>query len=101
MARLWSRKSPEGREFEAVLFHPMTGNVSLSTQQRIGTFFELRKTKAAKGEGRAPPFISGAQDTVGLWHSMRPSAIRLWGTFTFIFYLLPRTTKHLKDAIRI
>ena len=38
---------------------------SLSTQQ-MGTFFELGKDKAAKGHGRAPPFISCAQDTVGL-----------------------------------
>ena len=29
-------------------------------------FFELGKDKAAKGEGWAPPFISSAQDTVGL-----------------------------------
>ena len=39
---------------------------SLSTQQEMGTFFELGKDKAAKGEGRAPPYISCAQDTVGL-----------------------------------
>ena len=32
----------------------------------MGTFFELGKDKAAKGEGWAPPFISCAQDTVGL-----------------------------------
>ena len=32
----------------------------------MGTFFELGKAKAAKGEGWAPPFISCAQDTVGL-----------------------------------
>ena len=66
VARLWSRKSPEGREFEAVLFHPMTGNVSLSLRSELVPFCELGKTKAAKGEGRAPPFISGAQDTMGL-----------------------------------
>ena len=40
--------------------------LSLSTQQKMGTFFELGKAKAAKGEGWAPPFISCAQDTVGL-----------------------------------
>ena len=39
---------------------------SLSTPQKMGTFFELGKDKAAKGEGWAPPFISCAQDTVGL-----------------------------------
>ena len=43
-----------------------TGKLSLSTQQKMGTFFELGKDKAAKGEGWAPPFISCAQDTVGL-----------------------------------
>ena len=32
----------------------------------MGTFFELGKDKAAKGEGWAPPFISCVQDTVGL-----------------------------------
>ena len=29
----------------------------------MGTFFELGKDKAAKGEGWAPPFISCAQDS--------------------------------------
>ena len=37
---------------------------SLSTQQEMGTFFELVKDKAARGEGWAPPFTSCAQDTV-------------------------------------
>ena len=64
-ARLWCRKSPY-REFEARLRHAATGKLSLSTQQKMGTFFELGKDKAAKGEGWAPPFISCAQDTVGL-----------------------------------
>ena len=53
-------------EFEARLRHAATGKLSLSTQQKMGTFFELGKDKAAKGEGWAPPFISCAQDTVGL-----------------------------------
>ena len=35
-----------------------------------------------KGEGWAPPFISCAQDTVGLTPTA-PMAIRLWETFTF------------------
>ena len=39
---------------------------TLSVDQAVnGTFFELGKDKAAKGEGWAPPF-SCAQDTVGL-----------------------------------
>ena len=48
------------------LRHAATGKLSLSTQQKMGTFFELGKAKVAKGEGWAPPFISCAQDTVGL-----------------------------------
>ena len=63
--RLWCGKSPY-REFEARLRHAATGKLSLSTQQKMGTFFELGKDKAAKGEGWAPPFISCAQDTVVL-----------------------------------
>ena len=38
----------------------------LSAQPLHGYFFESGKDKAAKGEGWAPPFISCAQDTVGL-----------------------------------
>ena len=53
-------------EFVARLRHAATGKVSLSTQQKMGTFFELGKDKAAKGEGWALPFISCVQDTVGL-----------------------------------
>ena len=54
------------REFEVRLRHAATGKLSLSTQQKMGTFFELGKDMAAKGEGWAPPFNSCAQDTVGL-----------------------------------
>ena len=54
-------------EFETGLCHAETGKLSLSTQQYMGTFFELGKDKAAKGEGWAPPFISCAPDTVGLY----------------------------------
>ena len=32
----------------------------------MGTFFELGKDNAAKGEGWAPPFINCAQDKVEL-----------------------------------
>ena len=49
-------------EFEAGLRRKL----SLSTQQKMGTFFELGKDKAAKGEECAMPSISCAQDTVGL-----------------------------------
>ena len=62
------QKVAVSREFEARLRHAATGKLSLSTQQKMGTcfFFELGKDKAAKGEGWALPFISCAQDTVGL-----------------------------------
>ena len=53
-------------EFEARLRHAATGKLSLSTQQKMGIFFELRKENAAEGEEWAPPFFSCAQDTVGL-----------------------------------
>ena len=49
----------------------------------MGTFFELGKAEAAKGEEWAPPFISCAQDTVGLLTPTAPKAIKKWETFTF------------------
>ena len=51
---------------EAGLRHATTGKLSRSAQQKMGTFFELRRDKAVKGEGLAQPFISCAEDTVGL-----------------------------------
>ena len=54
------------REFKAGLRHATTGKSYLSTQQKMDTFFESGKDKGAKGEGWTPPFISCAQDTVGL-----------------------------------
>ena len=60
------QKVAVSREFEARLRHAATGKLSLSTQQKMCTFFELGKDKAAEEEGWAPPFISCAQDTVGL-----------------------------------
>ena len=59
------QKVAVSREIEARLRHAGDWK-TLSTQQKMGTFFELGKDKAAKGEGWAPPFISCAQDTVGL-----------------------------------
>ena len=52
-------------------------------------YFELGKAKAVKGEGWAPPFVSCAQDTMGLYIFLwfpsyssitptAPTAIRLW-----------------------
>ena len=52
------------RELEA---RPCSDWKTLSVNPAVnGTFFELGKDKAAKGEGWAPPFISCTQDTVGL-----------------------------------
>ena len=48
------------REFEAGLRHAMTGKLCQPS------LFEPGEDKAAKGKGWAPPFISCAQDTVGL-----------------------------------
>ena len=42
------QKVAVSREFEARLRHAATGKLSLSTQQKMGTFFELGKDKAAK-----------------------------------------------------
>ena len=79
------QKVAVSREFEARLRHAATGKLSLSTQQKMGTFFELGKDKAAKGEGWAPPFISCAQDTVGL---EPPLPLRLLGYGTPLpFYI--------------
>ena len=41
------QKVAVSREFEARLRHAATGKLSLSTQQKMGTFFELGKDKAA------------------------------------------------------
>ena len=41
------QKVAVSREFEAWLRHAATGKLSLSTQQKMGTFFELGKDKAA------------------------------------------------------
>ena len=52
-ARLWCRKSPYRVSSRLGCEHAATGKLSLSTQQKMGTFFELGKDKAAKGEGWA------------------------------------------------
>ena len=73
------QKVAVSREFEARLRQAVTGKLSLSTQQKMGTFFELEKDKAAKGEMGSAfhqlcPSYSG---------TLTPTAIRLWETFTF------------------
>ena len=44
------QKVAVSREFEVRLRHAATGKLSLSTQQKMGTFFELGKDKAARKE---------------------------------------------------
>ena len=60
------QKVAVSRDFKVRLRLAATGKLSLSTKQKMGTFFGSGKDKAEKGEGWAPPFISCAQDTVGL-----------------------------------
>ena len=43
------QKVAVSREFEARLRHAETGKLSLSTQQKMGTFFELGKRKERDG----------------------------------------------------
>ena len=62
----YGAESAVKREFEAGLRHVATGKLCQPSSKRV-PFFELGKDKAAKGEGWAPPFISCAQDTVGLY----------------------------------
>ena len=46
---------------------PCDGWLTLSVSPAVnGYLFELRKDKAATGEGWAPPFICCSQNTVGL-----------------------------------
>ena len=42
------QKVPVSREFEARLRHAATGKLSLSTQQKMGTFFELGRIRQRK-----------------------------------------------------
>ena len=50
-------------EFEAGLCHAKNGKLCQPSSKCV---FQLGKDKAGKGEGWALPFISCAQDTVGL-----------------------------------
>ena len=70
------QKVAVSREFEARLRHAATGKISLSTQQKMGTFFELGKAKAAKGEGWAPPFLQLCPRYSG---TLTPLPLRLLG----------------------
>ena len=78
------QKDAVSREFEARLRHAATGKLSLSTQQKMGTFFELGKDKAAKGEGWGSAFHQLCPRYSGTLTPTAPTAIRLWDTFTFL-----------------
>ena len=52
-------------EFEAGLRHATTGKLYQPSSKWV-PFSKLGKDKAVKGNRWAPPFISCAQDTVGL-----------------------------------
>ena len=54
------------REFEAWLPHAASGKLLSVNPAVNGSLFRIRRDKAAKGDGWAQPFISCAQDTVGL-----------------------------------
>ena len=53
----------------------------------MGTFFELGKAKAGKGEEWAP-LSSAVPKYSGNLTSTVPRAIGLWETFTFFFYFV-------------
>ena len=65
-ARLWCRKSPYRVSSRLGCAMQRLENSLCQPSRKWVPFFELGKDKAAKGEGWAPPFISCAQDTVGL-----------------------------------
>ena len=81
------QKVAVSREFEARLRHAATGKLSLSTQQKMGTFFELGKDKAAKG-GMGSAFHQLCPRYSGTLTPTAPMAIRLWDTFTFTFTMM-------------
>ena len=51
------QKVPVSREFEARLRHAATGKLSLSTQQKMGTFFEQGKERDGLRLSSAVPKI--------------------------------------------
>ena len=95
-AWLWCSKWPEDLEFKAGLCHLLTGK--LSTQKQMGTFLELGKDKAAKGERWAPPFISCAQDAVEALAPTATAPIRLWKTFTFLHLHQKTNSSHIERS---
>ena len=76
------------RELEARLRHAATGKLSLSTQQKMGTFFELGKDKEIRiGErrGMGSAFHQLCPRYSGTLTPTAATAIRLWEAFTFYF----------------
>ena len=60
----------------------------------MGTFFELGKDKAAKGEGWGFVFHQLCPRYSGTLTPTAPMANRLWETFTFTFYYLRTVSMH-------
>ena len=68
------------RESEAGLCHAMTGKLSLSTLQQMGTFFILGKDNAARGEMDGLCLSLAVPKIQWDSNSHCPYAIRLWET---------------------
>ena len=71
------RKVAVKRKFEAELRHTATGKLTLSTQQKMGTFFELRKDKAAKRRGMDSAFHQLCPRYSGTLTPTAPTVIRI------------------------
>ena len=82
-AWLWCRNSPQSHEFEAGLSHATTRKLSLSTQQQMGTFFELGKQNGSERRGMGFAFHFLYPRYSGTLSFTAPKAIRRWETFTF------------------
>ena len=80
------QKVAVSREFEARLRHAATGKLSLSTQQKMGTFFELGKDKGSERRGMGSAFHQLCPRYSRTLTPTAPTAIRLWDTFTFYVY---------------
>ena len=83
LARLWCRRSPEGREFEAGFRHPTNEKLIPSTQRSMGTFFEFGKDKERKKGVLGSAFHQLCPRYSGALNPTAPTAIILLETFTF------------------
>ena len=77
------QKVAVSREFEARLRRAATGKLSLSTQQKMGTFFRIREGLGSERRGMGSAFHQLCPRYSGTLTPTAPTAIRLWDTFTF------------------